>query len=55
MTERFSLYSTSLDIENRLVVVAKREEGWGREGLGVWGQQMLTSIYKMDKQQRPTV
>ena len=29
--------------------------GWGRDGLGVWGQQMQTIIYRMDKQQGPTV
>ena len=28
---------------------------WGEEGLGVWGQQMQTIIYRMDKQQGPTV
>ena len=28
---------------------------WGRDGLGVWGQQMQTTIYRMDKQQGPTV
>ena len=28
--------------------------GRGREGLGVWDQQMQTSIYRMDKQQGPT-
>ena len=29
--------------------------GGGRDGLGVWGQQMQTIIYRMDKQQGPTV
>ena len=31
--------------------------GWGegRTGLGVWDQQMQTIIYRMDKQQDPTV
>ena len=34
-----------------------REEGggWGRDGWGVWGQQMQTIIYRMDKQQGPPV
>ena len=27
----------------------------GRDGLGIWDQQMQTSIYRMDKQQGPTV
>ena len=26
----------------------------GREGLGVWGQQMQTTVYSMDKQEGPT-
>ena len=29
--------------------------GRGEEGLGVWDQQMQTIIYRMDKQQCPTV
>ena len=29
--------------------------GWGKQGLGVWYQQMQTIIYRMDKQQDPTV
>ena len=29
--------------------------GWGRDGLGVWDQQMQTTIYRMDKQQGPNV
>ena len=28
---------------------------WGQDGLGIWGQQMQTIIYRMDKQQGPTV
>ena len=40
-----------------------REQTWGcqgggdqaREGLGVSGQQMQTGLYRMDKQQSPTV
>ena len=28
---------------------------WGRDGLEVWGQQTQTAIYRMDKQQGPTV
>ena len=31
------------------------EEGWGMGRLGVWNQQMQTIIYRMDKQQGPTV
>ena len=33
----------------------RREGGQGRDGLGVWGQQMQTIIYRMDKQQGPMV
>jgi len=35
-------------------VVAKEEDGEG-EGVGVWGYQMQLLVYKMDKQQGPTV
>ena len=31
------------------------EGEWGREELGVWDKQMQTIIYRMDKQQGPTV
>ena len=30
-------------------------EEWERDGVGGWGYQMQTSIYRMDKQQGPTV
>ena len=43
-----------MDIKNSLVV-AMGEGGEGRDGAGVWGQQMQTIIYRMDKQQGPTV
>ena len=29
--------------------------GWERVGLGVWDLQMQTGVYRMDKQQSPTV
>ena len=32
-----------------------RGREWERVGLGVWDQQMQTGIYRMDKQQGPTV
>ena len=28
---------------------------WGKDGLGVWDQQIQTVIYRMDNQQGPTV
>ena len=31
------------------------QSGEGKDGLGVWGWQMQTIIYRMDKQQGPTV
>ena len=30
-------------------------KGWERDGVGVWDFQMQTIMYRMDKQQRPTV
>ena len=40
--------------ENRLMV-AKGEAQQGKEGLGSWGWQMETSIYRIEKQQSPSV
>ena len=31
-----------------------KERGWGREGLGVWGQQMQNVVYRMDRKQSQT-
>ena len=47
--------NTHTDVENRLVVAK-----WGvvvgeRDGVGGCDQQMQTIIYRMDKQQSPTV
>ena len=42
------------DIEGRLGA-AKWDGGWKGDGLGVWGQQMQTIIYRMGKQQDLTV
>ena len=49
-------YKTKTDSQtcNRLVV-AMGEGVLRRDGLGVWGQQMQITIYRMDKQQCPTV
>ena len=33
----------------------KGEGGWGRDEVRVWGEKMQTIIYRMDKQQGPTV
>ena len=41
------------DIENRLMI--RRGVGVERDGLGVWDQPMQTIIYRIDKQQGPTV
>ena len=41
------------DKDNRLTVA--KGVGRGRDKLGVWGWQMQTIIYRMDKQQGPTV
>ena len=50
------IYKTETDSQTqRADLVAEGEEGWERDGLGVWNQQMQTIIYRMDKQQGPTV
>ena len=38
------------DMENRLVVAKGEGRGDGWKGLGLWGQQMQTMPFKMDKQ-----
>ena len=48
------IYETEIDTQT------KRTDLWlwgggGKEGLGVWDQQMQTIMYKMDKQQGPIV
>ena len=51
------IYKTETDsqtIDIRLVV-AKGDQGRKRDGLGVWGWQMQTITFRMDKQQGPTV
>ena len=37
------------------VQLPKEKGGAGRDKLGVWDQQIHTNIYKIDKQQGPTV
>ena len=41
-------------IQNRLVV-SQRTGWWEREELGTLDWQMQTTIYRMDKQQGPTI
>ena len=45
------IYKTETDsqtTENRPAVA--KWEGYGRDGVGGWGQKMQTSTYRMDKQ-----
>ena len=51
------VYGTEMDLQRH-----KTEQtpgcqggGWERNAVGVWGQQTQTIIYRMDKQQGPTV
>jgi len=46
-----SVKQKNTDMENGFVV----SKGLGREGLGGRGYQMQAIIYRMDKQQDPTV
>ena len=48
------IYKTETDIENK-IMVTKGEMGWERDKLGVWYQQIKTTIYKIDRQYGPTV
>ena len=38
-------------IENKFMVT--KEERRGRDKFGIWDQQILTTVYKTDKQQGP--
>ena len=51
------IYETETDSQTQRTDLWLRggEGRWGMEGVGVWGQQMQTIIYRMDKQQGPTV
>jgi len=50
------IYKTEIDSQKyRADLVAKVEEGLGRDGWGGWACQMQTVIHRMDKQQDPTV
>ena len=42
------------DVENKLKF-AKGEIRWGKDKFGVWDQQIQTILYKIEKQQGPTV
>ena len=50
-------YETETDSQTqRIDLWLPRGKGvWGRDGLGVWDQQIQTVIQRMDKQQGPTV
>ena len=49
--KNLSMKQKNTDMENRFVV----SKGLGRDGLGGWGYQMQAIIYRMEKQQDPTV
>ena len=41
--------------EDRLVFAEGRGGSWERGGMGGWGQQIQSFIYRIDKQKGPTV
>ena len=43
-------YQQTTHKENRLVVAKGKEVGSGTDGLGVWGQQVQTITFRMDRQ-----
>ena len=51
-----SLYESEAEswTQTRLAV-AQEERVWGRDGLGVWDQQMLNTSQRMNKPQGPAV
>ena len=49
------IYETERDRHREQTCGCQGGGGWERDKLGVWDQQMQTIIYRMDKQQGPTV
>ena len=50
------IYKTETDSQiQKTNLWLPKGEGEGRDKLGVWDQQIQTTIYKIDKQQGPTV
>ena len=50
------IYETETDSQTQRTDLWLQEGGAVGEGcIGIWGQQMHTSIYRMEKQQGPTV
>ena len=50
------LYKTERDLQTQKTNLwLPKEKEVGKNKLGVWNQQMQTTIYKIDKQQGPTV
>ena len=50
------IYKTETDSQTQKTnLVTKGERGWGKDKLGVWDQQIQTTICKINKQQGPTV
>ena len=49
----FTKRNSLTDVENKLMVT--KGEGGAGDKLGVWDEQIHTTIYKIDKQQRLTV
>ena len=50
------IYKTETDFRHRKQTYGyQRGKEVGRDKLGVWDQQIQTTVYKVDKQQGPTV
>ena len=49
------IYRTETDSQTQKTNLWLPKGKGGRDKLGVWGQQIHTTVYKIDKQQGPTV
>ena len=50
------MYKTEIDSQAlRTHIGLQRGKGGGGDKLGVWDQQIHTTVYKIDKEQGPTV
>ena len=50
-----NFYETEKTHRHREDMVSKGEVAWERDGVGIWGQQIQTIVYIMDKQQSLTI
>ena len=49
------MYKTKIDSQAQKTNLWSPNRKWERDQLGIWDEQIHTTVYKIDKQQGPTV